>query len=377
MGKSKLLPPNPHTFFVRKESRKQLCQKNSKFSIISEEAPYLRNFFIEHQDKKNYPAGSFGKVKKGFLHETGEPKYAIKIYQTSSRKQNDIRLALRAAYCYRLLGREAFTFRNHNKQYLVTEWLNGASLDNADPKLLHTIPIACRIVMAISLLRELNVFHQLGLIHNDIKPGNVMIDKNRLSFVDLDSVRPKGKRLDNTPVIYSHRFLPNAELSFHAFLKLPELDRMFDEQSDIYAMGLTLIYLFPEIYQLEKKNEYINMKEFFDVPYLFKTYLRKHGPQYDHWPKLQSLLKEMVSINKSSSLTVNELIERFKNILFGCENYHQFLKYDRPIQLSAEQIAIEGKAAYQDIEHIISEWLSNDHKAAPMEPINPGSRYKA
>jgi hypothetical protein len=60
--------------------------------------------------------------------------------------------------------------------YIVMEWVEGAPLRGfiGDP----SIPVAQRIEWLVEIARALAAAHELGLVHRDIKPDNVMITKD-------------------------------------------------------------------------------------------------------------------------------------------------------------------------------------------------------
>lgn len=247
---SKPLPVAKHSLFAVKNSRKDTKQKRSNIILLRDNATRVTNFFMEHKDDKHYPSGGFAiKVKKGFPDESNStPKYAVKIYRQNLFSDNEIhglRISMRAAYCYKQLGREGLSFRYHGKQYMVTEWLSGSSLQNADVAQIQSMPMSRRIVMAISILRELAMLHNQGLLHNDIKPDNMIVNFGQLRFVDLDSVRPKNEIPQHgiTPM-YTERYLPGPEMSLEATQYPADLYLKFNEKTDLYAMGLTLAHLF-------------------------------------------------------------------------------------------------------------------------------------
>jgi serine/threonine protein kinase len=354
---SKPLPAAKHSFFCGKNSRKSSEeQKLSNFTVARDDLSKVMDFFIEHKADKKYPCGSFAaKVKKGFTEaENDTPKYAIKIFNKNMFSGNtihELRLAMRAAYCYKQLGREGVSFRRNEKQYLVSEWLMGASLDNANVEEIQSMPIPRRIVMAISLLRELYIFHKQRLIHNDIKPSNVMVNYGRLNFIDLDSVRPKNEApLHGTTPIYTDRYLPTAQMSFDATYHPRNLFLKFNEKTDIYAMGITLAYLFPEIYKPRDEDQEIKVNGGPPDTFTFRTVVLTHGSKYGEHTELQKLLKQMVFQEQSSSITANELIDAFKKVLPTYPDHEKYLEEDRLVNLGIDLSSTDAEKAFKEIE---------------------------
>lgn len=351
-----VLPQGKHTFFCLKEKRKPEGLKNSRIKLVRDDGSQIVTFFMEHKTDGKYPKGGFAKkVKQGSLSEgNGEPKYAIKIYHKNmfnGETIHELRLAMRAAYCYKQLGREGYAFRENNKQYLVTEWLSGSNLDVADQAQIQSMPIPRRIVMAISLLRELQLLHKQGLIHNDIKPSNVMINFGRLRFVDLDSVRPKNEKpLFGTTPLFTEAYLPDVQMMFDATYDPESMYLKFNEQTDLYALGLTLAHLFQEIYIPKQEKRTINANGGPVKTFDCTTFSLQHGPKYTDHPELQKIIKNMVFQENDELKSCVDYIDALLKVLKTYPDYVQYLAEDRLFGLGANLTANDGKAAFKDIE---------------------------
>ncbi|MBI2785604.1 MAG: protein kinase [Legionella longbeachae] len=352
---SEIIPLAKHTYFSLKKSRKNTDLSNSYYKLSLDGQNLAFRFFIEHKNDKSYPKGGFAaKVKKGFSElDSTEPKYAVKIYHKnmfSGDTIHELRLAMRASYCYKQLGREGYAFRRNNKQYMVTEWLSGVNLNIADQDQVQTIPVARRIVMAISLLRELNILHKQGLIHNDIKPSNVMINFGKLNFVDLDSVRVKNEVPLCGSVLFTESYLQTAQMSFDAVYNPRELYLQFNEKTDMYAMGLTLAHLFQEIYIPKNEAQVIKVQGGSGSTHTFNTFSLRHGPKYKEHPELQKLLKNMVFQEQDNLSTAENYIEALKIVLSNYSDHEQYLEEDRLVGLGSGLSPEDGEKAFREIE---------------------------
>lgn len=355
---SKPLPKAHHTYFTLKNSRKDdPAMKLSNFTIVEDDAKKVMSFFIEHDQKKAYPSGGFAqKIKKGFLKENDvKPAYAIKIYRNDIFEGNtieELRIAMRSAYCYHQLGRSGLSFRHNDKQYMVTEWLQGVNLDCANQDQIKLIPMARRIVMAISLLRELSILHRQGLIHHDIKPDNVIIDYGWLRFVDLDSVTPLNSSfINNTNPMCTPGFLPTAQMNYDLFNNPKALKNKLNVLTDLFQIGITLTYLFQEIYIPKMSEEKIAVNGG-TTPSTFtnKEFQFTHGTEYDKHPALQKLLKSMICQDDASPKSADECINQLKDILKTYPNYLQYLKEDRLIGVGKNLSLKDGENAFRQIE---------------------------
>ena len=354
--KEEALPPGKHSFFCTKKSRKSTGLQNSNYAVVQDDGKPIISFFIEHKDDKKYPKGGFAaKVKKGSLHiGDTESKYAVKIYHKNmfhGDTFHELRLAMRAAYCYKQLGREGYSFRRNGKQYMVTEWLTGVNLDVANQDSLQSMPIPRRIVMAINLFRELSILHKQGLIHNDIKPSNVMVNYGKLNFVDLDSVRPQDEEpiLGSTPM-YTEHYLPNAQMSYDAVYNPRNLYLQFNQETDIYAMGLTLTKLFEEIYTQKYNNQVIKVNGGSVATHTFKTINLYRGSKYSEHPELQKLLKNMVFHEQTEISTADDYIEALLKTLATYPDYEQYLAEDKLKGTGSDLSYGDGERAFRDIE---------------------------
>jgi hypothetical protein len=61
------------------------------------------------------------------------------------------------------------------RPYLVTEWVEGRTLDQVLPTLGGRVPLASALALAQTIARGLATLHNAGFVHRDIKPSNVMI----------------------------------------------------------------------------------------------------------------------------------------------------------------------------------------------------------
>jgi len=115
-------------------------------------------------------------------------------------------------------------------QYLVLEWIDGESLDkiikrNKSPFTLHQISdIFSQISSALSYL------HVKGVIHCDIKPGNILVNKNQKVFLaDFGVARYiRGNETGGTPPYMAPEQFTGKKIS---------------PKTDIYALGVTIYEL--------------------------------------------------------------------------------------------------------------------------------------
>lgn len=83
--------------------------------------------------------------------------------------------------------------------YLVMEWIEGRSLHD----LIHktTLPLRKATNLAMQLCEALSFAHEHGIIHRDIKPGNIMVnDADHVKVADFGLARPPNEAEEDNPM---------------------------------------------------------------------------------------------------------------------------------------------------------------------------------
>lgn len=114
--------------------------------------------------------------------------------------------------------------------YIVMEFVDGEDietlLDNGELAVENVLIITRQICSALSHS------HKMGMVHRDIKPGNILIDRNGIAKVtDFGLVKVMGSNRFNTQVGFGTPGYYAPEI---------EKDGQSDERSDIYSFGVLL-----------------------------------------------------------------------------------------------------------------------------------------
>ena len=100
-------------------------------------------------------------------------------------------------------------------------------------------PRACEYVRQAAL--GLHHAHERGLIHRDVKPGNLVLAAGRVRVLDLGLARLREPRADgDDPLTASHLLLGTPDFLPPEQFRDP---RTVDPRSDVYALGCTLYFL--------------------------------------------------------------------------------------------------------------------------------------
>ena len=119
----------------------------------------------------------------------------------------------------------------HGTHFIVTELVEGETL--ADRLRLGHMAPEQAVAVAVDVCRALEAAHARGLIHRDIKPGNVMLlPDGRVKVVDFGIARAAGSdTLTGTGVV----------LGSTAYLAPEQASgQPVDERADLYALGCVL-----------------------------------------------------------------------------------------------------------------------------------------
>jgi serine/threonine-protein kinase len=197
-------------------------------------------------------AGSSGAVYEGEHREIGR-RFAIKVihHALSTRDEITERFKIEAAVCGRMSNRHLVQVYDvgqlaDGSPYMVMELLKGLSLDTLLEK--GPMPIGAAIEVGKQLLSALGAAHAFGVVHRDVKPGNIIITKDVtgdtiVKLVDfgicmpiteeliLQKVKspPSGLSLEAT-LLGSPDYMPPEQLR----------GRYIDYRTDLYAAGAVL-----------------------------------------------------------------------------------------------------------------------------------------
>jgi len=124
---------------------------------------------------------------------------------------------------------------------IVCELIEGGSLHNAIHIDINSAAIGCRLLpvrhayqILMDILEGLDHLHRQGLLHRDLKPGNVLLETNgRARIVDFGLAR-----LVREETLVTEAGQVKATLAYTA----PEvlLRQTIDQRADLYALGIIL-----------------------------------------------------------------------------------------------------------------------------------------
>ncbi|MCX7702539.1 MAG: serine/threonine protein kinase [Planctomycetota bacterium] len=187
--------------------------------------------------------GGMGVVYKGMHIHSGTPA-AIKILPSEMAKnQKIIDRFLKEAHAATVLNHrnivriyEAGEFCG--LYYIALEYIDGETLANALERE-GKIPLKVALQITAQVAKGLEHAHERGIIHRDIKPGNIMITRDKTAKItDMGLAYLSHSR-------YHDPTKPGFTVGTPAYMSPEQVmtpDKM-DTRSDIYSLGATLYHM--------------------------------------------------------------------------------------------------------------------------------------
>ena len=121
-------------------------------------------------------------------------------------------------------------YRDDENIFLVESFIDGQTLSSVG-----SFSVFSAVSICLKLAHVIEYFHENGLVHNDIKPANVMINSFGDVFIlDFTSMTREGKKADP---------LYTGTIGFTAPELFDPAITAIDRRSDIYCLGRTLHYM--------------------------------------------------------------------------------------------------------------------------------------
>ena len=157
--------------------------------------------------------------------------------------------------------------------YLVMEYLEGMSLDVAISSG-RTLSLATKLSICVDVCNGLNYAHDRGIIHRDIKPGNVMLlEDGNVKIVDFGIARIGDTGISRTEVVGSLHYM-----SPEQFQSQP-----LDRRTDIFSTGVVLYQMLTGIlpFQATGGEAAVMYRIIHEDPAPLSGYLHDYPPQLD------------------------------------------------------------------------------------------------
>ncbi len=238
--------------------------------------------------------------------------------------------------------------RHDDAPYLVLEYIPGSNL--ADLLAAGPLPVQQAIKLGIGLAKGLETIHATGLVHRDIKPGNIVVtNQGTPKWIDFgiasSSLQTQQQQRQGTPRYYS-----------------PEQARgtweQVDQRSDLFGFGAVLYEMLSglPIYDGEERDELVRQALAGEIRPLNE--LRPDVPLELHALCMQCLAKYPLQRPASARIVVEEL-QKLRAPQRG--------RSSRLLVIAATLLLVCGGLL----------WRSWNPISAPSKPVKPGPSISA
>ncbi|BBM85845.1 hybrid sensor histidine kinase/response regulator [Candidatus Uabimicrobium amorphum] len=126
-----------------------------------------------------------------------------------------------------------------NKNALILEYIEGQTLKQCLQQQRYDIQDA--VAIAIEIVQILGEIHQHNIIHKDINPANIIIDRqNNIKIIDFGI----SSKIDLKVAHLDHPNTLAGTLAYISPEQTGRMNRIIDYRSDLYSLGVTLYELF-------------------------------------------------------------------------------------------------------------------------------------
>lgn len=216
--------------------------------------------------------GATGRVFRA-LHQTLQIPVAVKILQ-SEKLANDPRLYEQLKWEARMMAQlnhpnivRVWDFEdNPELPYIVLEVVEGLSLADLIGQT-GRLRLSRAVEIVLQVAEGLGAIHRFGIIHRDVKPGNILLTKDRVpKLVDLGiaAVISREKLTG-----YGFDEQQNEVVGTPAYLAPEQFlaPATVDHRADIYALGATFYHAITGKYPFEGKTpRVVMMRKLQDIP---------------------------------------------------------------------------------------------------------------
>lgn len=269
-------------------------EKNSRFLAV-----YYGQKAEDHDHIKYMVGkGGYGKVKLAQDIEDGS-WFSYKV--STNKKHNTYDKNISEVTFAKKCGLDSVAFlrnsKNVNKALMVLPFAYGEDFQHLKSK---PHPEDWWLKMMINVAIQLKSMHELNVIHNDIKPANLILDQvlETVSVIDYglanDFCHLNNSR--STRVVGTHGFMA------------PEVYQGFyTDKSDVYALGATFVLLLElgEIINDQSKKRKIKFFNPSDAAWHYSKYFRNDVLR----ETITALCQQMMDDDPKNRPTMNEVIQ--------------------------------------------------------------------
>jgi len=248
----------------------------------------------KYQILEKIGAGGMGQVYKAF-HKSTERIVAIKMILGKGKIDPDIakRFEREVKAAAKLVHANIITVFDADQAdgriFMVMEYISGNDLGELLRKK-GQLKVSEVVQYMLQAARGLKYAHDQGVIHRDIKPGNILVDSNgNVKIVDMGLAKLESKNADESISILTASASIMGTIDFMS----PEQgfsSKNVDARTDIYSLGATLFFLLSRKVMYPGDSAFEKMLAHRESPIPSLQKIRTDIP-----PELQTVFTKMVA----------------------------------------------------------------------------------
>lgn len=178
------------------------------------------------------------------------------IFRKDFEKEANILKYLHHENIVRVLDFIKFDIKDDFRMYLVLEYVDGKSLDKYIREERGPIPYIDAITIFLQILEGVKYAHSKGIIHRDIKPGNVLLTNDlKVKIADFGIAKivadTKVESRTGTKIMGTLKYMSPEQI----------IGKFLNEKYDIYSLGMTFYEMLAGRLHFEKENTEQNITE--------------------------------------------------------------------------------------------------------------------
>lgn len=249
----------------------------------------MRKLKNRYEIKHMFDQGGMSKIYKAhdlFLEKTVAVK---EIFIPEEEKEFEIELRKRIAREYKFLSSvnhkniiEAYDFFEENGiLFLILEFVRGDALDKVLAFRKDNLSLKEKVNVALQIVDGIKTINDAGIVHRDIKPGNIIIKEDTVCPKILDLGIGKSMEAEN----FTQLTVEGCVLGTVDYMSPEQLRGDVDIKSDVFSLGTTLYQFFAwndySPFYHEDMMEVVQKIFYYEVPLLVALFSKETMEQYE------------------------------------------------------------------------------------------------
>lgn len=201
-------------------------------------------------------------------------------------------------------------FNEKEYQYLILEYIEGDTLSRLFHLDKEIFSFQEKVKLAISLASAIDVVHQKGIIHRDVKPDNIIINRKNTLATLLDFGISKSL-FDNLETLTSS----NIPVGSIDYISPEQINNNLSPKSDIFSFGIVLYQLFS--WKSESPfsgySVYDTAANILNKIVTFKV-SKKHQEKKEY-VIISKVINQMLLQNPQKRIMLDEILKTLKSLL--------------------------------------------------------------